>query len=61
VQVSPSQSYSEGLLGRIEDVFMQMDHDQGSEVVRFDQETAVNSSITYLEKVLLKNILYLKF
>ncbi|XP_059475457.1 histone H2A deubiquitinase MYSM1-like isoform X2 [Neocloeon triangulifer] len=51
VQVSPSQSYSESLLGRIEDVFLQMDHDQGSAIVPFDEEVFPNSSVSYLEKV----------
>jgi hypothetical protein len=51
VQVAPSQSYSESLLRRIEDVFLQMDHDQGSEIVRFDDQTGPSSSVTYLEKV----------
>ncbi|XP_065343263.1 histone H2A deubiquitinase MYSM1-like isoform X2 [Cloeon dipterum] len=51
VMVAPSQSYSESLLRRIEDVFLQMDHDQGSAVVPFDQPTFPNSTVTYLEKV----------
>jgi hypothetical protein len=52
VHVSLSQSYSDSLLRRIEEIFLQRDPDQDSELVRFNEETTPNSLVSYLEKVL---------
>lgn len=51
VNVSLSQSYSDSLLRRIEEIFLQMDPDQDNDLVRFNEETTPNSLVSYLEKV----------
>lgn len=52
VHVSLSESNSESLLQRIEEIFLQMDPDQDKELVHFNEETTPNSLVSHLEKVL---------